>query len=72
MRATLVDFYINEIIIFLWVCYREESILKMMIWAVLFFCLGSVATTFYVLIILFKIDKNTPLEVILTGAKNAR
>lgn len=67
MRATLVDFYINEIIIFLWVCYREKSIFSMILWAVLFFCLGSAATTFYVLIILFKANTKTSIEAIILG-----
>ena len=72
MRATLVDFYINEIIIFSWVVYRETSITKMILWAVLFFCLGAAATTFYILIILFKLKTDATLEEIILGEKYVR
>jgi len=70
MRATLIDFYINELIIFLWVCFKESSLLKKIVWAILFFCLGSAATTFYILIILFKADVKSSPKELLTGGKN--
>lgn len=70
MKATLIDFYINEIIIFLWVCFRESSLLKKIVWAILFFCLGSAATTLYILIILFKADVKSSPKEILIGGKN--
>lgn len=72
MRATLIDFYINEIIIFLWVWYREFTLAKKVMWGVLFFCLGGIATTLYVLIVLFKANSTATPEEILTGGKNAK
>jgi hypothetical protein len=55
MRATLWDFYANVLVIFLWVVYREKSILIMIGWAILFFTLGSIGTIGYVLLQLFSL-----------------
>jgi hypothetical protein len=55
MRATLWDFYANILVIYVWVAYKESSIFIKIIWAVLFFCLGSIGTIGYLLIQLFKL-----------------
>jgi hypothetical protein len=62
MQATLWDFYANIILIFIWVCYKEKSKLLWLLWAVLFFCLGSIATIAYVLIQLFKLREGDSLQ----------
>ena len=64
MRATLWDFYANVLVIFLWVVSKESKIWIMVVWAALFFCLGSIGTIAYVLIQLFRIKKKEPLSVI--------
>ena len=65
MRATLWDFYANVLIIYLYVLYREESIAVKILWLVLFFCLGSIATIAYVLIQLFGLKPGQGIEAIL-------
>ncbi|GGI27537.1 hypothetical protein GCM10008119_28150 [Pedobacter mendelii] len=55
MRATLWDFYANIFIIALWMFYKEKSIILKISMAILFVCLGSIATLAYVLVHLFKL-----------------
>lgn len=62
MRATLWDFYANVTVIFLWVCYKENSILLRLIWLILLVALGSIASCAYVLIQLFRLKKNEGLK----------
>lgn len=61
MRATLWDFYGNVLVIYVWLCYKERQVFKCLIWAVLFFCLGSIATIGYLIWQLFKVNKNDSL-----------
>ena len=65
MRATLWDFYANVLVIYLWVLYREKSILPKAIWLILFFALGSIGTIGYVLVQLFGLKKGEGIEAIL-------
>ena len=65
MRATLWDFYANVLVIYLWVLYRERSIGIKILWAVLFFTLGSIGTIGYVLIQLFSLTESEEIDVIL-------
>lgn len=62
MRATLWDFYANVAAILLWVCYKEKSIMLIIIWLILLVALGSIATCAYVLIQLFKLKPNQGLK----------
>jgi len=61
MRATLWDFYANLFLIYLWVLYKERSILVKTLWFVLLFCLGSIGTCIYMLIQLFRLNANEGL-----------
>ena len=61
MKATLVDFYINTVVIFAWMSFREKKWPVRILWLILFVFLGSIATTFYVLIQLFKLEKDEPV-----------
>ncbi len=65
MQATLWDFYGNVLLIYLWVLYRERGIPVRVLWATLFFCLGSIATIGYVLIQLFSLRPSEGIEAIL-------
>jgi predicted permease len=65
MIATLKDFYANMVIIVLWMFYKERTWLSRIVWTVLFVCLGSIATSAYVLVQLFRISAKDPLEKIL-------
>ncbi len=66
MKATLWDFYANILVIYVWVIYKESDMFKIILWAILFFCLGSIGTIGYVLIQLFKLKPGEPIEYLLT------
>ena len=55
MTATLKDFYTNVFVIFLWVCWKEPGVFRKLLWLILLVGLGSIATTFYVLLQLFRL-----------------
>ena len=61
MKATLVDFYVNTVVIFTWMAFRENKWSVRILWLVLFVFLGSIATTFYVLLQLFALKKDEPV-----------
>ncbi|MBU1100792.1 MAG: DUF1475 domain-containing protein [Bacteroidetes bacterium] len=62
MQATLIDFYINTIVIAVWVAFKEKHITKTIVWFIAFCLLGSAATTFYVLLQLFKLSADEPVS----------
>lgn len=57
-QATLVDFYINQIILWIWVFKLEKSALIKLFWFVFFICFGSMGTTLYIII---RLIQNKPL-----------
>lgn len=61
MKATLVDFYINTVIIFVWMAFREKLWSVRIAWLIPFVLLGSIATTLYVIIQLIKLEKDEPV-----------
>jgi len=61
MKATLIDFYINTVVIFVWLAFREKNWAVRIMWLVLLVFTGSIASTFYVLIQLFKLEKDEPV-----------
>lgn len=62
MRATLWDFYTNVIVIFVWLCYKENKLYFKIIWLILLVTLGSIASCAYVLIQLFKLKPGEGLK----------
>jgi hypothetical protein len=69
MRATLWDFYANVTVIFIWLCYKESKLYIKLIWLVLLFALGSIASCAYVLIQLFRLKPGEGTKE-LFGKKN--
>ena len=65
MAATLKDFYINVTVIFAWVAYKERSVGSKILWLVLLVGLGSIATTAYVLLQLFRLQPGEGIERVL-------
>jgi len=49
-KATLIDFYINQMILWLGVVYLEKSHLAKLLWLVIFICLGSMGTCLYLIL----------------------
>ncbi|OKS87596.1 DUF1475 family protein [Mucilaginibacter polytrichastri] len=62
MRATLWDFYANELVIYVWICYKEKNWALKIMWLVLLFTLGSIGSCLFVLIQLFKLEPNEGLK----------
>ena len=49
-RATLVNVYCGFPFFWLWVAWREQSIVRGALWFVLIMCLGNIAMALYVLL----------------------
>ena len=62
LTATLKDFYVNTIVISVWVIYKENNPGKSFGWIIAFVLLGSIATTLYLIIKLFRMDPNDSLD----------
>ena len=60
--ATLFDAYCGFVTFYVWVFYKEKSILVRSIWFVLIMALGNIAMASYVLIKLFKLPQNSTLR----------
>ncbi|HWB25938.1 MAG TPA: DUF1475 family protein [Chitinophagaceae bacterium] len=65
MRATLYDFYCNALLIIIWVAYKETAVWSKILWLILLTALGSIATSAYVLIQLFRLKKGEGLRQLL-------
>jgi hypothetical protein len=65
MRATLWDFYANVFVIYLWIWYKEPSILLKIVWLIAMVCLGSIASCVYILIELFKLEPGEGIQELL-------
>jgi hypothetical protein len=62
MKATLIDFYVNTIVIFTWISFRENKWSIRILYLILLVFLGSMASTVYVMIQLFKLDDDEPVS----------
>lgn len=65
MRATLWDFYANVFVIYLWIWYKEPSILLKIVWLIAMVFLGSIASCVYILIELFKLKPGEGIQELL-------
>ena len=63
--ATLFDAYYGFITFFLWVYYKENSMIAKVLWFIAIMLLGNIAMAIYVLIQLFKLDKNATITDLL-------
>jgi flagellar biosynthesis protein FlhB len=61
-KATLWDFYANVFFIFIWITYKENSVVRSFIWLVLLITMGSIATAAYMIIQLFKLKPGEGLK----------
>ena len=62
MRATLVDFYFNILVISTWTLYREKNKFIGLVWVAAYILLGSIATAFYVFLQLARLKPGDPVE----------
>ncbi len=65
MGATLKDFYALMAPMLLWMWYKESHLASRVVWSVAFVCLGSIGTSAYVLLHLFRLPANAPLRTLL-------
>lgn len=57
-KATLIDFYINQIILWFWVVTIEKKVIAKVFWLIFFICFGSMGTTLYIIL---RLIQNKPL-----------
>lgn len=69
--ATFIDLYFNMLIIFTWVVYKENHLVKSIGWLVLFLCFGSIATAGYVFLKLCQLGPGEPPENVLVRRASA-
>ena len=63
--ATLYDAYFGFITFFVWVAYKENTRWSRLLWLVLILALGNIAMSLYVLIQLFRVKPDQPVEAVL-------
>lgn len=63
--ATLFDAYYGFLCFFLWVCYKEKSLVAKILWFIAIMLLGNIAMAIYMLILLFKLDKDATVTDLL-------
>jgi hypothetical protein len=64
-RATLADAYFGFLTVFIWVAYRERSLMAKTFWFVALMLLGNFAIATYILIALFNLPAGAPFEKLL-------
>jgi hypothetical protein len=64
-RATLADAYFGFLTVYVWVAYKERTLLARSVWLVAFLGLGNIAIAVYVLIQLFKAGRGASLQSVL-------
>jgi hypothetical protein len=63
--ATLYDAYSGFTLFWLWVAYRERTWAVRIVWLLLIFALGNIATSLYVLLALWRLPQGEPVQNIL-------
>lgn len=70
MAATLVDTFINSIVLSVWVAHKEMTWTSAIIWICLSLCFGSTVTCAYIAIQLFQLSCQDPIYHILLDSLN--
>jgi hypothetical protein len=68
---TLVDAYFGFLTFYVWVAYKERTTFSRVIWFVSIMLLGNIAMSAYMLVELFLIDRDAPLEQVLLRRRYA-
>ncbi|KAL5714758.1 hypothetical protein ACHQM5_016673 [Ranunculus cassubicifolius] len=68
--ALLVDFYINVVVISVWIVYKEAHWISALVWIILVIVFGSVATCAYMIVQLFPLSSQDPLYLVLLNSRN--
>jgi hypothetical protein len=62
---TLYDAYFAFLFFYLWIYYKETSVIMRLIWFVLVLTLGTIAMSLYMLIQIFKLNEKDSIEELL-------
>jgi hypothetical protein len=71
MSATLKDFYALMAPMLLWMTYKERNAASVLLWALLFVCLGSIGTSGYILLQLSRVPSDARIEAVLLREERA-
>lgn len=63
--ATLADAYFGFLTFYVWVAYKERTVLARVAWFILIMALGNIAMSFYVLLQLFRMPPNASIAQLL-------
>ena len=63
--ATFIDFYFNILILSAWMAYKENNGARAVLWFTSFLALGSIATSYYVLVQIWKMKPHDSIEKVL-------
>lgn len=72
MRTTLVDFYYNVLLLYLWACYRERHNGLRLLWLLLFVGLGAIATALFVAVQAYRVPVDADLTAVLLHPDDLR
>lgn len=72
MTATLIDFYILITLLAAWICYKESTWTRKLVWTVLLISFGSVTASWYVAIEFFKLSLDDPVHLVLLKDRHTR
>ena len=68
--ATFIDFYFNILLISAWMLYKENHWARAFMWFVGFVLLGSIATSFYLLVQIWKMKPADSIEKLLVRTES--
>jgi hypothetical protein len=63
--ATLFDTYFGFLTFYVWLAYKETSMLARVLWLLAILALGNIAMSSYMLLVLFRLPANAPIEQVL-------
>jgi hypothetical protein len=63
--ATLFDCYFGFLTFYVWLAYKERSMVARILWLVAILLLGNIAMASYVLSLVFRLPANAPIEAVL-------
>lgn len=70
-QVTLLDAYLGFAIFYFWVAWKEQTLVSRILWFMLIMVFGNMATTFYVLLQLWKLDPDRPsFEILISIPKS--
>lgn len=71
-QVTLVDAYLGFVIFYVWVAFKEKSLIGRIVWFVLIMCFGNMATAVYVVLQIRRHPADRPLvEFLLPQCPNS-